>query len=113
MITGQLIAVAIMFTVTVIFASLMFVPVTCFSRKSKVVNFYWCGFWSFLALIAAVAGANSTLTILGESDPLIAQRIFPLLIGLYVSFVVVGWFHLSGKAALAIFSRLRGKLASA
>jgi hypothetical protein len=97
-----------MFVITVIFASLLFVPVTCFARKSPVVNFYWCGFWSFLAVIAAIAGGNSTLMIVGHADPAIAERLFPALVTLYVGFVVVGWFHLSGKAALMIFSRIRG-----
>lgn len=107
MITAQVIAVTIMFAITVIFASLMFVPVTCFARKSPTFNFYWAGFWGFLAVIAAVAGANSTLMILGESDPVFANQIFTLLIGLYVAFVVVGWFHLSGKAVLSVFNRVR------
>lgn len=108
MITAQVIAVTLMFVITVIFASLMFVPVTCFARKSKTVNFYWNGFWAFLAVIAAVAGGNSTLMILGQSDPVFANQLFSLLIGLYVAFVVVGWFHLSGKAIVTVFNRVRG-----
>ena len=108
MISGQLTAVFIMFAITVVFASVLLVPVTCFARKSKLVNFYWSGFWILLAVIAATAGGNSVLTILGESEPFIAARVFPMMIALYVCFVVVGWFHLSGKAALAIFNRVRG-----
>lgn len=108
MITGQFTAVLIMFAITVVFASLLFVPVTCFARKSRLVNFYWSGFWILLAVIAAMAGGNSILTILGQSEPFIAQKVFPMMVALYVCFVIVGWFHLSGKAAMAILSRVRG-----
>ena len=108
MITGQMTAVLIMFAITVVFASLLFVPVTCFARKSRTVNFYWSGFWILLAVIAATAGGNSVLTMLGESEPFIAKKVFPMMIALYVLFVVVGWFHLSGKAALALLNRVRG-----
>lgn len=108
MISGQITAVLIMFAITVVFASILLVPVTCFARKSRTVNFYWSGFWILLAVIAATAGGNAVLGILGESEPFIATRVFPMMVGLYVCFVIVGWFHLSGKAALAIFNRARG-----
>lgn len=108
MISGQLTAVLVMFAITVVCASILLVPATCFARKSKVVNFYWSGFWILLAVIAATAGGNSVLSILGESEPFIAARVFPMMVALYVCFVVVGWFHLSGKAAMAFLLRVRG-----
>ncbi len=107
MITGQLIAVSIMFLVTVIVTSLMFIPVTAFKHTSRVIKFYWTGFWAFLAVIAGVAGASSSLMILGLEDQAFSNKVFSGLIAAYVTFVVAAWFHLSGKAMLAVVKKAR------
>jgi hypothetical protein len=101
MISGQIIAVAIMFLATVFTAALFFVPVTCFARKKPLTNFYWCGFWAFLALITGFAGASSTMMLLGAEDPAISNFMLSSLTSAYVAFVVIAWFHLTGRAAFS------------
>ena len=107
MISGQLIAVSIMFLVTVMVTTLLCLPITAFKQKSRIINFYWTGFWTFLAVIAGAAGGSSSLMILGLEDQAVSNKVFSALITAYVTFVVVGWFHLSGQALLAIFRKAR------
>ncbi len=107
MITGQMIAMAIMFMVTVGVASLLLIPATSFAPKSKVMRFYWCGFWAFLAVIAGTAGGSSTLMILGFEDPDFSNKVFSVLIGAYVTFVVAAWCHLSGSALMTVLKKAR------
>ena len=101
----QYLPVAIMFLVTVITASLFFVPVTMFRKKAGLVRFYWNGFWIFLALITGFAGASSTLMLLGEENVMVSAYLLNALLVTYVTFVVLGWFHLSGKAVFKFISR--------
>ena len=113
MITGQLIAMAIMFMITVGFASLLFLPVTCFSQKSKVVNFYWSGFWIFLAVITGTAGASSSLMILGMENQAFSDTVLTGMLLSFVLFVVVGWFHLCGKGFLMVLKKSQSFLKTA
>lgn len=113
MITGQLIAMMIMFMITVGFASLLFLPVTCFSRKSKVLNFYWCGFWIFLAVITGTAGASSSLMLLGMENQAFSDSVLTGIILLFVLFVVVGWFHLCGKGVVMALKKSQSLLKAA
>lgn len=110
MITGQMIAMAIMFMVTVGVASLFLIPMTRFPQKSKVVNFYWAGFWMFLAVIAGTAGGSSTLMILGAEDAAFSNKVFSALLTSYVAFVVIGWCHLCGKAAMTALKKARATI---
>lgn len=110
MITGQMIAMAIMFMVTVGVASLFLIPMTKFQHKSKLINFYWSGFWIFLAVIAGTAGGSSTLMILGTEDQALSNMVFSALITSYVAFVIIGWCHLSGKAALTVYKKARASI---
>jgi hypothetical protein len=101
----QFLPVAIMFLITVCVASLLFVPVTMSSNKSGTVSFYWKGFWVFLALIAGFAGASSTLMLLNIDNTSVSNAILAALVSGHVIFVVVGWFHLSGKAVYKLIAR--------
>lgn len=107
MITGQMIAMAIMFMVTVGVASLLLIPATAFAPKTKVIRFYWCGFWAFLAVIAGTAGGSSTLMILGMENEAFSNKVFSVLLGSYVAFVVIGWCHICGSTALTMFKKSR------
>ncbi len=97
--TPQLTASLIMFAITIIVASAFCWPMTRFPRKSKLVNFYWAGFWSFLAIISAVAGAQSTLLILGQDVSRFASAILGALVITFVLFVVFAWARLVLKGA--------------
>ncbi len=97
----QLIPVTIMFTVTFVVATLMFLPMTCFDfkKKSALVNFYWCGFWIFLASIAALAGGKNTLMLAGLNADEFANATLMGTNAAFVFFVVFAWFRLAGAAA--------------
>ena len=105
MITGQIIAVTIMFMATVAVASLFFIPVTCFKRKTRLANFYWSGFWVFLALITSFAGGGSTLMLLGENSLTVSDAYTTLILAAFIVFVVLGWLHLTGHFALSVVKR--------
>lgn len=107
MITGQMIAMAIMFMVTVGVASLLLVPATAYAPKKKTIRFYWCGFWAFLAVIAGTAGGSSTLMILGLENEAFSNKVFAGLLGSYVAFVVIGWCHICGSVLLSALKKSR------
>lgn len=106
MITGQIIAVTIMFMATVAVASLFFIPVTCFKRKTPLMNFYWSGFWVFLALLTSFAGGGCTLMLLGENSIAVSDAYVTLIMAALVVFVVLGWLHITGHFALSAVKRL-------
>lgn len=94
-----------MFLITVLVASLFFVPVTVFGKKPGLINFYWNGFWIFLALITGFAGASSTLMLMGAENTAVSSTLLGALLTAYVVFVIVGWFHLSGKAVYKLIRK--------
>lgn len=106
MITEQIIAVTIMFTATVAVTSLFFIPVTCFKRKTPLLNFYWSGFWMFLALITSFAGGGSTLMLLGENSLSVSDAYTTLILAAFIVFVVLGWLHMTGHFAVSAVKRL-------
>jgi len=67
-------------------------------RKNKIVNFYWAGFWAFLMMISAVAGAMNTLMLLDIPAEQTATIYLSILTMCFVIFVMFGWFRLSAKA---------------
>lgn len=105
MITGQIIAVTIMFMATVVFSALFFIPVTHFKRKTPLMNFYWSGFWVFLALITSFAGGGSTLMLLGENALTVSDAFVTLLMAGFIAFVVLGWMHISGHYVMRTLKR--------
>lgn len=95
----QLIAALIMFSITIVIAAAFCWPMTRFPRKNKLTNFYWAGFWSFLAMITAVAGAQSTLIIMGRDVSRFGTAILGALTITFVLFVVFAWARLVLKGA--------------
>jgi len=60
----------IMFVITLV-ATAMFIVPTLYKMPSRLVNFYWTGFWMFLGLIAFTAGTSVALSMAGvQVDPL-------------------------------------------
>ena len=104
----HILPVLIMFLYTVLSATLFFIPITRFPRKNKLFNFYWVGFWSFLVIIAAVAGADNTLKI-GGYDATSSKMILLGISAGFVFFVMFAWFRLSAKAIVTLVMRGRDK----
>ena len=102
----HIIAGLVMFALTVIFASIFCWPMTRFPRKNAVENFYWAGFWAFLAMITAVAGAQSTLMILGQDVTRFGGAILGALTITFVMFVVFAWARLVLKGAHSLIGKV-------
>lgn len=92
----------IMFTITLIFATLCFIPITTFKQKNELIRFYWVGAWVFLALIAAFAGAAETLKMLNFEAENVSIALLSALTVCFVLFVMFGWFRLSFAAICAV-----------
>ena len=103
--SGQYIAAAIMFFITVGFSVLFWLPALKFKQKNPLLGFYWKGFWAFLSGIAALAGMQSVLNILGFD----LQRIISaLLFGVTTSsvvFVMFAWGRLTLKGVTTIMAK--------
>ena len=99
----MLLPALIMFSITVTFVSLSLIPAT-FEKKSPLLNFYWVGFWVFIALLAAISGAEQTVWLMGYEDPALADNLLRATSVCFVIFVIFGWARLSG---LALVSGLR------
>ena len=104
------IPVLIMFVYTVLSATLFLIPITRFPRKNKLFNFYWIGFWSFLVIIAAIAGGDGTLKIMGYDASQSSKVLLAGITASFVFFVMFAWFRLSAKAIAALILRGRKKL---
>jgi hypothetical protein len=94
-----------MFAITVFVVFLCVLPAT-YARKSPLVNFYWVGFWAFIALIAVIAGAEQIAHLSGYGSVEFAQRLQTSASASFVFFVVFAWFRLSGAAVMSVFRRL-------
>jgi uncharacterized protein HemY len=90
-----------MFTVTLIFVTLFFIPVTSFKQKNELVRFYWSGVWIFLAMIAAFSGGSETLSLLNYDARHVATTLLTSLTVCFVLFVMFGWLRLSSSAIVA------------
>lgn len=95
---AQLLPALIMFGITITVTSVLCMPIFAFPLKNKIVNFYWAGFWAFLMMISAVAGAMNTLMLLNIPAEQTATIYLSVLTMCFVIFVVFGWFRLSAKA---------------
>ncbi len=94
---GQYLPVMIMFAYTVFTATLFFIPITRFPRKNKLINFYWVGFWAFLVTIAAIAGADNTLKLIGYDVSKTSKVMLGAISASFVFFVMFAWFRLCAK----------------
>jgi len=90
-----------MFTITFVFVTLFFMPVTMFKQKNELIRFYWAGTWIFLAMIAAFSGGSETLRLLKYDAGQMPAAILSGLTVSFVLFVVFGWFRLSFSAIRA------------
>jgi len=91
----------IMFLITLVFVTLMFIPVTVFKQKNELIRFYWVGVWIFIAMITAFAGGAETLKLLDYDAENISIAWLTALTVCFVLFVVFGWFRLSFAAIRA------------
>lgn len=89
-----------MFTITVLITTLFFVPVTRFPQQNRLINFYWSGFWVFLAMITAFSGASSIFDLLGVNVINESNFVLNGVLLAFVAFVVFAWFRLSGATIL-------------
>lgn len=85
--------------ITLLAVCLLFVP-TRFKFGSKLVRFYWCGFWYFLAAIALTSGSIEILRLAGFIIEPYDIAILGGLMTAYVVFVMFAWFRLVGAALL-------------
>jgi len=99
-----------MFLYTVLSAALFFVPITRFPQKNKLFNFYWVGFWTFLVIIAALAGADNTLKLIGYDASQSSKLMLAGISVSFVFFVMFAWFRLSAKAIATVIMRRRKKI---
>lgn len=98
---------AIMFFITIGFTALFVLPAIRYPRKSKLINFYWSGFWVYLAIIASLSGAANTLFIMSYDAMTFADAVLAGVSASFVVFVIFAWFRLSGSFIIAAFKRLR------
>jgi len=90
-----------MFGITIAVATLFFVPITVFPQKNQLINFYWAGFWGFLASIAALSGGSNTLLLMNYDASTVASAITLPTVICFVVFIMFAWFRLSAKALAA------------
>jgi len=91
----------IMFTITLAFATLFFIPVTTFKQKNELIRFYWVGVWVFLAMITAFAGGWETLKMLNYDAGNVPVALLSALTVCFVLFVMFAWCRLSFAAIRA------------
>ena len=91
----MLLPAAIMLLITILFASAFYWPAVRFPRKGKVLNFYWSGFWAYLGIITAVAGAQVTVAIIGLQADVFSNAVLAALTVTFVMFVVFAWARLA------------------
>lgn len=94
-----LLPAAMMFVLTVGFVSAFLLPAT-YERKSALVNFYWVGTWLFLAILAAISGAEQTVRLVGLDQSDFAQRLKTAALVCFPLFIVFAWMRLAGAAAM-------------
>lgn len=105
--SGQYIAAAIMFFITVGVAALFWLPAVQVVQKCKIVNFYWVGFWTFLGALVALAGAQSVLIILGQDVQRLASAILAGVTAAFVVFVMFGWGRLSLRGVTSFVDKAK------
>lgn len=95
----------IMFSITALIVGLCCLPML-FSSRSKLLNFYWAGFWGFIAMIAATAGGEQGLLLAGIDLLHVTEPLKVSMTLCFVLFVVFGWFRLTGTAIVTVAKRI-------
>ena len=95
----QFVPALVMFGVTVMVTTLLFIPVTLLKTSRPLVRFYWTGFWTLLAMIASFAGGMNTLMLLQIDVQLFAEALLAGTLVAYVLFVMFAWVRLVGTTA--------------
>ncbi len=97
--SGQYIAATILLFTTIGFTALLCLPALKFRQKNQLLNFYWTGFWGFLAIIMAFSGAQTILSALGHDVDRAASAILQGITAAFVIFVMFAWARLALKGA--------------
>lgn len=105
--TGQSIAAAMMFFITIGFTALFWLPALKFMQKNELVKFYWMGLWGFISGLAALAGAQAVLIILGQDVQRFATAILFGVTSAFVLFVVFAWGRLTLKGVSAVVKKVK------
>ncbi len=84
----------IMFAATALFTALFIMPILRLRLKNDLTQFYWSGFWIFLALISAFAGGEQILKLAGIDVEKASMFYLAGLSAAYITFVVFAWFRL-------------------
>ncbi len=103
--SGQYIAAAIMFFITIGFTATFCFPALKFRQKNQLVQFYWVGVWVFLGAITSLSGAQTILVILGQDVERFATAILFGITAAFVVFVMFAWARLALKGATTILVR--------
>jgi len=101
---GQVMPAIIMFFITIAACMLFLLP-NKIKFGSELVQFYWRGFWVFLALISLVAGGAETLRLLGYDVEMLSIRALAGIMTSFVLFVGFAWFRLVGVALFKGFRK--------
>ncbi len=104
--TGQYIAAAIMFFITVGAAALFWLPAVKVAQKCKLVKFYWTGFWAFLGGLAALSGAQAVLVILGRDVQEVSSALLAGFTASFVFFVMFAWGRLTLRGASSLAAKV-------
>ena len=103
--TGQYLAAAMMFFITVGFTALFWLPALKITQKNELVKFYWMGFWAFLGGLTALAGAQSVLDILGQDVQKFATAILFGVTASFIVFVIFAWGRLTLKGLVTVVTK--------
>ena len=85
-----------MFLVTIFVTGVILIPSTKYPRSNKLINFYWLGFWVYLAMIASISGAANTLMLLEYEAMPFANAVLTGLTASFIVFVIFAWVRFSG-----------------
>lgn len=105
--SGQYLAAATMFLITIGFTALFWLPALKITQKNQLVKFYWMGFWAFLGGLTALAGAQSVLIILGQDVQKFATAILLGVTVSFVMFVMFGWGRLTLKGVTTVIKKAK------
>ena len=101
----QWMAALVMFMITVGVTSVFCYPPLKFQNRNEVVNFYWTGFWVFLACLVATAGSQSALRIVGLKDQAFSNALLRAVSVTFVLFVMFAWFRLISMGATTFLKK--------
>ncbi len=103
--SGQYIAAALMFLITIGIAAAFWLPAVNINHKNELVKFYWMGFWSFLGGLTALAGAQAVLVILGQHVERFGSALLTGISTAFVIFVMFAWGRLTLKGLTSVLKK--------